>query len=46
MMMNAADGAPLGGSVTKNSKKSVYPCLGEALMRGSFVERTVFMVRV
>jgi len=31
----APEGCPRGGSVTKNSKKTLYPqCLGEALMRG------------
>jgi hypothetical protein len=35
-----------GGSVTKNSKTPYPPCLGEALRQRSFVERTIFMVRV
>ena len=33
-----------GGSVTKNSKKTTCPpCLGEALRRRSFAERTIIM---
>jgi hypothetical protein len=36
-----------GGSVTKKFKTTPCPpCLGEALRGRSFVERTIFMVRV
>ena len=47
MIIAAPDGATHGESVTKNSKKTPCPlCHGETMMRGSFVERTIFMVRV
>ena len=46
--MNAAVpmGRPRGGSVTNSKKPPWPPCLKEALKRGSFVESTIFMVRV
>jgi hypothetical protein len=40
-------GLPCGGSETKNSKKPLCPpCLGEALMRESFIQNKIFMVLV
>jgi len=38
-------GFACGGSVTKIQKILCPPCLGEALRRVSFVERTIFIVR-
>ena len=45
MIAAAPDGAP-PQRVTKNQKTPCPLCLGEALRRGSFEERTIFMVRV
>jgi hypothetical protein len=40
-----ANGRPLGGSVTNNSKKPCPPWLGEALRQGSIEYITIFMAR-